>query len=505
MIKPLKLPKKLLFLVNEKKRFKVAYGGRGSAKSWSYARALIVKAVEKKIRVLCTRKLQTSIANSVHKLLTDSIFDLGLSAYFRITKDSITGINGSEFFFKGLQNNINEIKSIEGIDYCWCEEAQDISNELWKVLIPTIRKEGSEIWITFNPDREEDATYQLFVIQKRPDCIAVKINYDENPWFPDVLRSEMEYCRSVNVADYEHIWLGKTRVNTDAQIFKDRYEIADFESPENIRFFHGADWGFAKDPTTLVRCFILNDCLYVDQEAYGVGVDRIYRQIQGWDTINNPAAGVLGTNKESRIEYENRRKNSLALYATGSREAVYSRVFNVTNVTDVIVVENDSSESVTIQGVELVRNSIYVIANGGDNTEIAEAIRNSKSGGCATNGEVSVLLPKTYVPIQFSRPQNINVYAQVTLDVDENTPENFEELIQNAIIANFNGSDDSSGITIGQTIYASRFYCPLTALGLNIVSIKISKDNSTWRDALSFNLNQLPVTDAANITVLQNG
>ena len=234
-------------------------------------------------------------------------------------------------------------------------------------------------------------------------------------------------------------------------------------------------------------------------------VDRIYRQIQGWDTINNPAAGVLGTNKESRIEYENRRKNSLALYATGSREAVYSRVFNVTNVTDVIVVENDSSESVTIQGVELVRNSIYVIANGGDNTEIAEAIRNSKSGGCATNGEVSVLLPKTYVPIQFSRPQNINVYAQVTLDVDENTPENFEELIQNAIIANFNGSDDSSGITIGQTIYASRFYCPLTALGLSIVSIKISKDNSTWRDALSFNLNQLPVTDAANITVLQNG
>lgn len=100
MIKPLKLPKKLLFLVNEKKRFKVAYGGRGSAKSWSYARALIVKAVEKKIRVLCTRKLQTSIANSVHKLLTDSIFDLGLFAYFKITKDSITGINGSEFFLR---------------------------------------------------------------------------------------------------------------------------------------------------------------------------------------------------------------------------------------------------------------------------------------------------------------------------------------------------------------------------------------------------------------------
>ena len=114
------------------------------------------------------------------------------------------------------------------------------------------------------------------------------------------------------------------------------------------------------------------------------------------------------------------------------------------NVTDVVVVENDSSEPATIQGVTLVRNSIYVIVNGGDNTAIAEAIRNSKSGGCATNGEVSVLLPGTYIPIQFSRPQNTNVYVQVTLDKDENTPENYEELIKNAIVANFNGSDRKS-------------------------------------------------------------
>lgn len=233
-------------------------------------------------------------------------------------------------------------------------------------------------------------------------------------------------------------------------------------------------------------------------------VNRIYRQIQGWDTVSNPAAGVLGTNQESRSDYENRRKNSLALYATGSREAVYSRVFNVPNVTDVVVVENDSSESATIQGVTLVRNSIYVIVNGGDNTEIAQAIRNSKSGGCATNGEISVLLPGTYIPIQFGRPQNTNVYVQVTLDKDENTPENYEELIKNAIVSNFNGLDGSSGITIGQTIYASRFYCPLTSLGLNIVGIKISTDNTAWQDSLSFNLNQLPVTDAANVTVITN-
>lgn len=233
-------------------------------------------------------------------------------------------------------------------------------------------------------------------------------------------------------------------------------------------------------------------------------VNRIYRQLQGWDTVNNPTAGVLGSNQESRSAYENRRKNSLALYATGSREAVYSRVFNVENVTDVVVVENDSSEPAIIQGVSLVRNSIYVIVNGGDNTTIAEAIRKSKSGGCATNGDVSVLLPGTYIPIQFSRPQNTNVYVQVTLDKDENTPENYEELIKNAIVANFNGSDGASGITIGQSIYASRFYCPLTALALNIVAIKVSADNATWKDALNFNLNELPVTDTENITVIVN-
>lgn len=231
-------------------------------------------------------------------------------------------------------------------------------------------------------------------------------------------------------------------------------------------------------------------------------VNRIYRQIQGWDTVNNPAAGVLGAERENRTEYENRRKNSLALYATGSREAVYSRVFNVENVTDVIVVENDSSEPATIQGVTLVRNSIYVIVSGGENTDIAEAIRNSKSGGCATNGEISVMLPETYIPIKFDRPQNTNVYVQVTLDKGENIPDDYETLIKNAIVSNFNGSDGSSGITIGQTIYASRFYCPLTSLGLNVIAIKVSADNTTWQDVLSFNLNQLPVTDAANITVL---
>lgn len=268
-----KLPEKLLFFLSKKARYKIAYGGRGSGKSWAAARCLIVLALKSKVRILCTRQLQTSIANSVHKLLSDSILQLGLSQNFEITRDQIRCKNGSEFFFKGIQNNINEIKSIEGIDYCWVEEAQSVSENSWEVLIPTIRKENSEIWITFNPDREEDATYQRFVINPPPDTITELVNFFDNPWFPDVLRKEMEYCRETDYGKYEHIWLGKTVINTDAQVYHDKFELKEFETPENAVFYYGADWGFANDPTALTRCFIQEQCLYIDYESGGVGVE----------------------------------------------------------------------------------------------------------------------------------------------------------------------------------------------------------------------------------------
>lgn len=267
------LPEKLLFFLSKKARYKIAYGGRGSGKSWAAARCLIVLAMQSKIRVLCTRQLQTSIANSVHKLLSDSIQELGLSDNFEITRDQIRCKNGSEFFFKGIQNNINEIKSIEGINYCWVEEAQSVSENSWEVLIPTIRKENSEIWVTFNPDREEDATYQRFVINPPPDTITQLVNYSENPWFPDVLRKEMEYCKEVDYGKYEHIWLGKTVIDTDAQIYHGKFELKEFETPDDAVFYYGADWGFANDPTAVVRCFIKDQCLYIDYESGGVGVE----------------------------------------------------------------------------------------------------------------------------------------------------------------------------------------------------------------------------------------
>lgn len=268
-----KISEKLLFLLTEKARYKVSYGGRGSGKSWANARCLIILALKSKIRVLCTRQLQTSIANSVHKLLSDSIQELQLTDYFEITRDAIRCVNGSEFFFKGIQNNINEIKSIEGIDYCWVEEAQSVSESSWEVLIPTIRKENSEIWITFNPDREEDSTYQRFVKNPPPDSIVKLVNYNDNPWFPLTLQKEMEYCKEVDYAKYEHIWLGKTVIDTDVQVYYGKFELKEFETPENAIFYYGADWGFAQDPTALIRCFIQDKSLYIDYESGGVGVE----------------------------------------------------------------------------------------------------------------------------------------------------------------------------------------------------------------------------------------
>lgn len=254
-------------------RYKVFYGGRGGAKSWAFARALLVLALQKRIRVLCAREFQVSIADSVHRLLCDQIYELGFEGGYTITKMQITSFLGSEFIFKGLHHNAQEIKSLEGVDICWVEEAQSVSRDSWDLLIPTIRKEASEIWISFNPGRPEDETWRRFVLQPPADAKVVKVGWQDNPWFPETLRSEMDYCRSIDEEAYAHIWGGEPRVISDAQVFRGRYEVKPFDTPDNARFFHGVDWGFAKDPTALVRMFIQDGCLYIDQEAYGVGVE----------------------------------------------------------------------------------------------------------------------------------------------------------------------------------------------------------------------------------------
>ncbi|WP_307744463.1 PBSX family phage terminase large subunit [uncultured Pantoea sp.] len=258
------------------KRYKTFHGGRGGAKSWAAARALVIMAASKKLRILCTREVQNSIKDSVHKLLKDQIEMLGLNPWFRITNESITSASGSEFLFKGLRFDPLGIKSTEGVDICWVEEAQSVSSDSWAILIPTIRKEGSEIWVTFNPGEEQDPTYQRFIVNPPDDSITVEVNYYDNPYLPDTLRKEMEYCRRVDYEAYEHIWLGKPKSISDSVIFRNRYRVEAF--PDDLwlqadRLFFGADFGFANDPSTLIRMFMLGTRLYIEYEAYGVGVE----------------------------------------------------------------------------------------------------------------------------------------------------------------------------------------------------------------------------------------
>ena len=272
-------------------RYKVFHGGRGSGKSWGVARWLIQIACLEGATILCTREYQKSISDSVLKLLDEQIKAMGLEDKFDVQRNVIYGPNGSQFIFEGLHHNVTKIKSMEGISYCWVEEGEKVSNESWDVLIPTIRKPGSEIIITFNPDSLDDPTYQRFVVNPPEDAIVVKVNHSDNPWFPDVLRKEMEYLHRVDYERYLHIWEGEPRTNTDAQIFKNKFIVEDFDTPPDVNFYYGADFGFSADPSTLIRCFIQDNRLYLDHEAWGLNIElddlpRFYSQVpesDKWD------------------------------------------------------------------------------------------------------------------------------------------------------------------------------------------------------------------------------
>ena len=259
----------------EPHRYKVFYGGRGSGKSWTVARYLIIRALQEKLTILCTREYQKSIQDSVLKLLAEQIEKLGLESFFEVQRSAIYGANGSYFIFEGLRHNITKIKSMEGVNYCWAEEAEKISSESWDVLIPTIRKPNSEILITFNPDSEDDPTYQRFIVSPPEDALVVKVNHSDNRWFPKELRKEMAWMKKTDHDRYLHIWEGNPRSQSDAQVFKGKWTVESFDTPEGARFFFGADWGFSQDPTTLVRAFIQDSTLYIDHEVYAVGIDIV--------------------------------------------------------------------------------------------------------------------------------------------------------------------------------------------------------------------------------------
>lgn len=212
------LPEKLQPLFKPK-RYKVLYGGRGGAKSWGIAQALLILGAQKPLRILCTREIQKSIQDSVHRLLADRINAMALEGFYEVQQSKIIGQNGTEFLFAGLRHNINSLKSYEGVDIVWVEEAQTVSEQSWNVLIPTIRKESSEIWISFNPDLEDDPTYQRFIIHPPEESVVIKVNYDGNPWFPDVLDMERRELKNRAPVAYEHVWLGKCKQAIEGAIF----------------------------------------------------------------------------------------------------------------------------------------------------------------------------------------------------------------------------------------------------------------------------------------------
>jgi phage terminase large subunit len=302
-------------------RYKTLYGGRGGAKSWEVAQALLCQAHTSNIRIGCFREYQNSIKDSVHQLLRDTLYRIGLADWFRVTDKAITSrVTGSNFLFKGLHHNFNEIKSTEGIDRAWVEEAHLVSKDSWQVLIPTIRKEGSEIWSTFNPLQEEDETYQRLVIRQPPNSWCQKVSYRDNPWFPEVLEQERLYMLETDPEAYQHVWEGDPRVISDAVIFKGKYRVHNFETPTDPppRFFHGGDFGFSTDPATLHRCYItgspkIGEELWVDQECYGhqVELDE-YEQFYAGGTVGNKNFPGMDTARRWPIKADSSRPETIS-------------------------------------------------------------------------------------------------------------------------------------------------------------------------------------------------
>lgn len=217
------------FPLTEAHRYKILYGGRGGAKSQTVARVLLLQGYEAKHKILCAREIQKSIQDSVHSLLVEQIEEMGLSWFYEVQKSTILGKNGTEFLFAGLRSNIANVKSIPNITRAWIEEAQSASATNIKTLALTVRAPNSEIWLTFNPDLEDDPVYQEYVVTPPDDSLIMKVNYWNNPFFPDVLRKEMESDKKKNHESYLHVWEGECKKTIDGAIFSNEIQKASEE------------------------------------------------------------------------------------------------------------------------------------------------------------------------------------------------------------------------------------------------------------------------------------
>lgn len=255
-------------------RYKGAHGGRGSGKSHFFAELLIEESICSKVDAVCIREIQKSLDQSVKKLLEHKIEQMNVGAYFEVLDSVIRSKRGGRIIFQGMQNHTaDSIKSLEGYDRAWVEEAQSLSQRSLDLLRPTIRKDGSQIWFSWNPSDESDPVDAFLRGDNAPkDAIVVEANHTHNPFFPEVLKAEMEFDRQRDFEKYLHVWEGAYKKQSEALVFRN-WRVQEFDTPKDAVLRFGADWGFAADPTVLVRCFIEGRKLFIDYEAYLVGCE----------------------------------------------------------------------------------------------------------------------------------------------------------------------------------------------------------------------------------------
>ena len=255
--------------------YKVYYGGRDGAKSYTFAEVLLIKAAEKKMKILCVREYMSSIKDSVKSTLDEMIEYMDMGYFYKSTQNSIVGINGTEFIFAGIKLNVNNIKSTNNVDIAWVEEANTLSVLSWDILLPTIRKEGSEVWVSFNPYQVKDPVWQMWIENEMPNSIVRKVTYRDNPFSSQKSKNDRAYDRKHDPDKYQHKWEGNPLTISDAVIFKNKFEIDRFEAPEDAVFYLGLDLGFSVDPLAFIRCYIDHDNrkLYIDKAGSSTGVD----------------------------------------------------------------------------------------------------------------------------------------------------------------------------------------------------------------------------------------